>query len=66
LPEVVGDAGLYIDVNNYESTLPYIEVLLNQDRRKEIIAKGVKQASKFSWTKTAKETINVYKELLDN
>ena len=66
LPEVVGDAGLYIDVNNYESTLPYIEVLLNRDRRKEIIANGVKQASKFSWTKTAKETINVYKELLDN
>ena len=66
LPEVVGEAGLYIDVNNYESALPHIKVLLNQNQRQAIIAKGTKQASKFSWKKTACQTINLYKDLLNS
>ena len=66
LPEVVGDSALFIDVNDYKSAFPHIELVLDQSQRNQIIAKGIKQASKFTWEKTAKETINLYKELLDN
>jgi mannosyltransferase len=66
LPEVVGDSALFIDVNDYKSAFPHIELVLDQSQRNQITAKGIKQASTFTWEKTAKETINLYKELLDN
>lgn len=66
LPEVVGDSALFIDVNDYKSAFPHIELVLDQSQRNQIIVKGIIQASKFTWEKTAKETINLYKELLDS
>ena len=32
--------------------------------RKELKEKGLKQAEKFSWEKTAKQTLKVYEEVL--
>ncbi len=65
LPEVVGDAGLMVDpydVDELENAIR--EVLMNEGLRKEMIRRGLKRASNFSLQKTAKETLEVYKGMM--
>ncbi len=61
LPEVVGDAGILIDPNNIESiALGIKEVLLaSETKYNNMKEKGIAQAKKFSWEKTARETLRV-------
>ncbi|MDJ0511037.1 MAG: glycosyltransferase family 1 protein [Crocosphaera sp.] len=67
LPEVAGDAALYIDPNNYyELAQIMLKVVDNSTLRKEMIHKGKIQADKFSWERTAKATLDVYKSLKKN
>ena len=64
LPEVVGDAGLMVDprdVNALENAMK--EFLTNEELRRNMVRKGLKRASSFSWEKTAKKTSEVYKEI---
>ena len=64
LPEVVGDAGIMVDPNNVREIRKQIELVIkNKKLRKEMIGKGFKQAKKFSWEKTARETLKVLEEL---
>ena len=65
LAEVVGEAGRYIDPYDVESITRGInEVLSNQDFQKELSQKGINQARKFTWNKTAEETMNVYRGIM--
>ncbi len=60
LPEVGGDAVLYVDPKDPYDIAQKIEQLLSDSAlRKELIAVGRKQLKKFSWEKTAKETLAV-------
>lgn len=64
LPEAGGDAALYFDPKNVDDMVKKISPLLNNEKlRKEMIEKGYKQAKKFTWEKTAKETLSVLEEL---
>lgn len=64
LPEVVGDAGILKNPNDIEGIVNAIyEVLTNESVRQEMIKKGLERAKRFSWEKTAKETIKVYEEV---
>ncbi|HEC88422.1 MAG TPA: glycosyltransferase family 1 protein [Thermoplasmata archaeon] len=66
LPEVVGDAGIMIDPHDVdELTKTIYEVLTDEKLRKELSNKGLKRVKKFSWEKTAKETLKVYEEVYD-
>jgi glycosyltransferase involved in cell wall biosynthesis len=38
-------------------------LLTSPDRRAEFIARGLKQASLFSWDRTARETVAVYRDV---
>ena len=61
LPEVVGDGGLLIapdDVAGLAQTI--LAVLSDPARQAELRARGLAQAARFSWTKTAQETLAVY------
>jgi glycosyltransferase involved in cell wall biosynthesis len=64
LPEVVGDAALQVDPG---SPLAWAEsiraVLTDEKRRNEMSERGKAQASKFSWARTAQETLAVYHSL---
>jgi glycosyltransferase involved in cell wall biosynthesis len=63
LPEVCGDGALYIDPTDQSSLLTAMESLIsNQLLYNELKEKGLKQASKFSWEKTA----SALKSLLEN
>jgi len=65
LPEVVGDAAEFFDPARPEDIASAISRVINQpSKRLEMIEKGRIQHKKFSWEKTAKETLQVYKKIL--
>lgn len=65
MPEVGGKAALYVDPLSISSLTAKLEEILafSSEARKRIIDQGYLQAKKFSWEKTAKETMDVYMEL---
>ena len=65
IPEILGDAGLYIDPKSAEDLKNQMKKLLDDNAlRTALINKGLIQKEKFSWDKTAKETLDYYKEIL--
>lgn len=65
LPEIYGDAALYFNPRDPEDIALKIERVLNdKEYRKQLIENGHKQLSKYSWEKTAKETLEIYNQLL--
>jgi glycosyltransferase involved in cell wall biosynthesis len=64
LPEVVGEGGILVpptDVAAWAQAMR--EILLDEGRRQELGERGLEQAAKFSWQKTAEETLAVYEEV---
>jgi len=61
LPEVVGNAGIFIDPYNVESIAEGLKEILSANPKKynRIVAAGLLQAKEFSWEKTAKKTLEV-------
>jgi glycosyltransferase involved in cell wall biosynthesis len=63
LPEVVGKAAITIDSNRPDEISSAMKAVLDDkiiyDRYRE---RGLRQSSKFSWKKCAKETIEVFKK----
>lgn len=67
LPEVYGDAAEYFDPLNVDEMAAAIDrVISDETRRKELIELGYKQAAKYSWEETAKQTLAVYKKALSD
>lgn len=67
LEEVAGDAAIYVDAYNVESIAEGVKkVFLSKKIRDELVDKGLQQAKKFTWEKTAKETLQVYKNTIKN
>jgi len=64
LPEVVGNAGIIIDPYDIDSLAQAMkQVLTDNKKREEMVAKGLIQARKFSWERAAQETLKVYKKV---
>ncbi|MCJ7691572.1 MAG: glycosyltransferase family 4 protein [Clostridiaceae bacterium] len=67
LPEVAGDAAIminpYSEKELFDSMLALLE---NDEKRGELISRGIKNAKRFNWGKTAKNTLQVYKEVYKN
>ncbi len=65
LPEVGGDAALYVDPEDEEAIAAGLErYLRDSELRAEMRERGFKQADQFSWERTAQETLRVYQQLL--
>jgi len=63
-PEVVGDAALQVDPYNLDEIAASLRNLVEDNQlRLSCIEKGLARAEKFSWDNTARQTIEVYKEL---
>jgi len=65
LPEICGQAALLLppsDVQAWTQTLR--RVLTEPDVRRELEARGPAQAARFTWSKAAEETRQIYDELL--
>lgn len=64
LAETAGDAALLINPQNPEEIAKGMyKVLTDKNLREALIKKGLERASKFSWEKTARETLKVYEEV---
>ncbi len=64
LPEIVGEAALTFDpLDVTEMAARIEEVLHNEALQEEMREKGLQQAAKFSWERTAQETLEVYREV---
>jgi glycosyltransferase involved in cell wall biosynthesis len=65
IPEVAGDAAEYFDPGDPAAMSAAIErAALAPGRRSELVALGRLRAEKFSWQRCARETLNVYRELI--
>jgi glycosyltransferase involved in cell wall biosynthesis len=63
LPEVVSDAGITVDPYDTDGFSDAIERVLTDDAlRKKMIKKGLTWAKRFTWEKTAEETLKLYEE----
>lgn len=62
-PEVAGDAGIYFELNDTDDLRKQVTTIIDDKKlREEYKLKGIEQASKFSWEKTASETLKVYEQ----
>ncbi len=61
LSEVVGSAGIMVDPQNTESIAQGIRKVLTMSQKEynKLVAAGKGQAKKFSWEKTARETLKI-------
>jgi len=64
LPEVVGDAAMLVNPENvFDIARGIREVLLDENLRAELIGKGHLQARRFSWAQTARQVLEIYREV---
>ena len=65
-PEVAGDAGEYIDLDNGHSLIKSLDkVYKNPDYRQKLVSKGFKRVERFSWSKTVSSCLEVYNEAVN-
>lgn len=67
LPEITGEAAIMVNPkSSTEISKGIVKALnLSNDEKAKLVRKGIKQANKFSWKKTAEETIEVYKSVVE-
>ena len=65
LPEIIGTSGLTFPPNNQDQLVEKINQLLDNESLVQALSKkSLQQAAKFSWDKTAKETLAVFEQLM--
>jgi alpha-1,3-rhamnosyl/mannosyltransferase len=64
LPEVAGDAALLIPPDDVAALAQALErVLADTELQQRLRSQGLQQAARFSWRRTALETLAVYERL---
>ncbi len=65
LPEVAGDAALLVDPTSVEAlAAALLRLLADADLASELRSRGLAQAARFPWSRTAQETAAVYRRAL--
>lgn len=64
LPEVAGESGIYVNPSDFGDIAKGINKVLSMSNLEynKIVEEGLKQAKKFSWEKTARETLKILEE----
>jgi len=61
LPEAVGDAAEMVSPDNvFDIARGILEVLLNEERRRELIERGARRCREFRWETTAARVLAIY------
>ncbi|MGA9351105.1 MAG: glycosyltransferase family 1 protein [Anaerolineae bacterium] len=64
LPEVVGDAAITVDPYDVEGLAEAMQrVLTDVELQEQLREKGLERAQQFTWERTARETVAVYREV---
>jgi glycosyltransferase involved in cell wall biosynthesis len=65
IPEIVNDSACLVDPESVEDIATgLIKLVYDQDYRKNLIQSGYQRIKKYSWEKSAKSYIKVYREVL--
>jgi len=65
LPEVAGDAAIYVNPIDMNSVVTAMEALVqNKNEKERLINQGINNLSRFSWGKMAEQTIKVYERVV--
>jgi glycosyltransferase involved in cell wall biosynthesis len=65
LPEIVGDSGLIVNCEDVDAIAGAMATVLSTESlRRDLGARGMRQAKLFSWEKTAAQTLAVYDEVV--
>lgn len=65
MPEVLGDGALLVNPYDPSQMAESIDQLVTDEaRRRELVLRGKERASRFTWTRTAQGTLEVYQEVL--
>ena len=63
-PEIAGPAASFFSQNDSDDfTKKLFEIIIDPEKKNELIIKGKKRAADFSWEKCAKETLKVYQDV---
>jgi len=66
LPEVYGNAAHYFDPKKVDHIMSSLEKITNSSTlRKHLIEKGRERFAKFSWKQTAFQTVDVYRQVIN-
>jgi alpha-1,3-rhamnosyl/mannosyltransferase len=66
LPEVAGDAALYITPHDHDELAHTLDMVIGDDSIKEVlIERGLLRAQQFSWQKTAQQTVNLFMKIAE-
>jgi glycosyltransferase involved in cell wall biosynthesis len=64
LPEVAGDAALLVNPDDLDGLASAMErALEDEPLRAQMRSRGLAQAARFSWEKTARETLGIYRQM---
>lgn len=64
LEEVLGASAVFVDPDDDKGWMGAINsVMRDESRREELKKAGLEQAKKYSWEKTARETLDIYKKV---
>lgn len=63
-PEIAENAALYFDPKNKNEIISAMSEVLDQNLSEQLIEKGKKRLTAFSWKKTAEKTTEVYKSAI--
>lgn len=64
MPEASGDAALYVNPEDVDDIADKIEKLISDEKlRSDLVERGYKQIKKFSWEKTAKQTLEALEKV---
>ena len=67
IPEVAGEAGIYVDPKNVESIALGMQKVLNMNEKEynSIVELGFIQAKKFSWEECSRKTLEAIENIND-
>lgn len=67
IPEIVGDAGLLCGPDETDEMAKNLSIVIkNKNIRADLVKKGFKRSSEFSWEKCARETLDVISSVIDS
>lgn len=67
LPEVCGDAAIYIDPYDIDSIMDGMyKVLSDEKLRKTLFSKGLDRIKIFNWDRCAEKVLEIFKEVMNN
>jgi alpha-1,3-rhamnosyl/mannosyltransferase len=66
LPEIAGEAALLVEPDDLEGVAEAMQCgLADSELRASLAARGLAQASRFTWERTAQATLELYQRVLD-